>query len=142
MLLRAQKDGFAATGLGTVASLSRYRVEIHKKFSIPAMCIVFVLIGAPLALRFPRGGVGLVIGASALIFGLYYVGLIGGESLADKLIISPFWAMWAPNILMTVVGGALFLRLGREHATARGEGWRDRWAGLRERRRARREGRA
>ncbi len=141
-LLRAQKDGFAATGLGTVASLSRYRVEIHKKFSIPAMCIVFVLIGAPLALRFPRGGVGLVIGASALIFGLYYVGLIGGESLADKLIISPFWAMWAPNILMTVVGGALFLRLGREHATARGEGWRDRWTGLRERRRARREGRA
>jgi hypothetical protein len=43
---------------------------------------------------------------------------------------------------MTVVGGALFLRLGREHATGRGEGWRDRLAGLRERRRARREGRA
>jgi lipopolysaccharide export system permease protein len=140
--LRGQVAGYAATSLGTVASLSRYRVEIHKKFSIPAMCIVFVLIGAPLALRFPRGGVGLVIGASALIFGLYYVGLIGGESLADKLIISPFWAMWAPNLLMTVAGGALFLRLGREHATARGEGWRDRLAGWRERRRARREGRA
>ncbi len=137
--LRYQFEGQTATRAGNLASLSRYGVEIYKKFSIPAMCIVFVLIGAPLALRFPRGGVGLVIGASAGIFGLYYVGLIGGESLADKLIITPFWAMWAPNLLMTAAGLALFLRLGREHATARGEGWGERLRALRERRRARRE---
>jgi lipopolysaccharide export system permease protein len=140
--LRYQQEGLNATRLNALTELSRYRVEIHKKFSIPAMCLVFVLIGAPLALRFPRGGVGLVIGASAGIFGLYYVGLIGGESLADKLLITPFWAMWAPNLLMTVAGLVLFLRLGREHATGRGEGWRDRLAWARERwSRQREEGR-
>jgi len=139
--LRSQSEMLASRRLGTVASMARYRVEIHKKVSIPAMCIVFVLIGAPLALRFPRGGVGLVIGASAGIFGMYYVGLIGGESLADKLIIAPFWAMWAPNILMTAIGTALFLRLGREHATGRGDGWGDRLAAARDRWRARRGGR-
>ena len=41
-----------------------FGVEIHKKFSLAVACIVFVLIGAPIALRFPRGGVGLVIGVS------------------------------------------------------------------------------
>ncbi|MEK6768983.1 MAG: LptF/LptG family permease, partial [Gemmatimonadota bacterium] len=41
-----------------------FEVEIYKKFSIALSCLVFVLIGAPVALRFPRGGVGLVIGAS------------------------------------------------------------------------------
>jgi len=120
--LRDQQSVFDARRAASFGYVSRYRVEIHKKFAIPAMCIVFVLIGAPLALRFPRGGVGLVIGASAGIFGLYYIGLIGGESLADKLIITPFWAMWTPNLLMTAAGLVLFARLGREHATSRGGG--------------------
>ena len=131
LVLRARYDA-------TLVQLYRYRVEIHKKFSIPAMCVVFVLIGAPLALRFPRGGVGLVIGASAGIFGLYYVGLIGGESLADKLVITPFWAMWAPNLLMMAVGAALFARLGREHASNRGGDWSERIAAIRDRWLARR----
>lgn len=137
--LRDQQQVFRARRAAIAGYVSRYRVEIHKKFAIPAMCIAFVLIGAPLALRFPRGGVGLVIGASAGIFGLYYVGLIGGETLADKQIITPFWAMWTPNLLMTAVGLALFSRLGREHATSRGgSAWSGRFAALLDRRRARR----
>ncbi len=103
--------------------IALYAVEIHKKYSIAASCLVFVLIGAPVALRFPRGGVGLVIGASVFIFGVYYVGLIGGETLADATILSPFWAMWGPNLLMSAVGLVMFARLGYEHATTRGGGW-------------------
>ena len=115
-----------------------YQVEIHKKFSIAASCIVFVLIGAPVALRFPRGGVGLVIGSSVAIFGFYYIGLIGGETLADMLIITPFWAMWTPNLLMTVGGILLFRRLGHEHATTRGAGgWTELLARRRRARRSR-----
>ncbi len=95
-------------------------VEIHKKFAISIACIVFVLIGAPIALRFPRGGVGLVIGVSLFVFALYYVGLIAGEALADKDILTPFWAMWAANILLTGVGVLLLARMGREAATSRG----------------------
>ena len=138
--LRQQQEIYRARRLAAEAQLARYRVEIQKKFSIPAMCIVFVLIGAPFAMRFPRGGVGLVIGASAGIFGLYYVGLIGGESLADKLIITPFWAMWTPNLLMTAVGLVLFARLGREHATSRGAEWPGFAGRIADRWRARRSG--
>ena len=99
-----------------------FQVEIHKKFSLAVSCIVFVLIGAPIALRFPRGGVGMVIGSSVAIFGIYYIGLIGGESFADRRIITPFWAMWTPNLLMATLGIFLFLRLGTEKATSRGGG--------------------
>src|SRR3712207_6141951 len=98
----------------------RYLVEIHKKFSLAATCVVFVLIGAPIALRFPRGGVGLVIGVSLGIFALYYVGLIGGEALADRSIISPVLGMWAANMIMAGVGLFMTARMGRETATARG----------------------
>lgn len=95
-------------------------VELHKKFAISVACTVFVLVGAPIALRFPRGGVGLVIGVSLAIFGIYYVGLIAGEALADKNILTPFLAMWAANILLTIVGLFLLARMGRESATTRG----------------------
>ncbi len=95
-------------------------VELHKKFAISVACTVFVLIGAPIALRFPRGGVGLVIGVSLVVFGIYYIGLIAGEAMADRAILTPFWAMWAANILLTLVGLVLMARMGRESATSRG----------------------
>ena len=99
---------------------NRYDVEIHKKFSLAAACMIFVLVGAPIALRFPRGGVGLVIGVSFAVFGLYYVGLIGGETLANKAYLPPWLAMWAANILLLAVGLLLAARMGRETSTARG----------------------
>jgi len=117
--LRGQLAVLSAQQRIALQQVASLRVEIHKKYSLAVSCIVFVLVGAPVALRFPRGGMGLVIGASVAIFGLYYIGLIGGESLADLLWISPFWAMWAPNILMALVGAGLLARLGRAHA-ARG----------------------
>ncbi len=94
-------------------SANRYEVEIWKKYSIPAACIVFVLIGAPIAVRYRRAGVALVVGVSLVVFCAYYVALIGGEHLADRQIVSPFWAMWAPNVLFLGVGIAAFLQARR-----------------------------
>jgi lipopolysaccharide export system permease protein len=105
---------------------NRYDIEIHKKFSLAAACIIFVLIGAPIAVRFPRGGVGLVIGVSLLVFALYYVGLIGGESLANEGIVPPFWAMWGTNVILSVVGIVLLLRMGKDSTSNRGGDWSDR----------------
>ncbi len=105
---------------------NRYEIEIYKKFSLAAACLIFVILAAPLAVRFPRGGVGLVIGVSLIVFALYYVGLIGGEALANKGLVSPFLAMWGTNIIMTVVGIVLLFRMGRDSNTGRGGSWSDR----------------
>lgn len=101
-------------------TVDQYRVEIEKKFAIATACLIFVLLGAPIALRFPRGGVGLTIGVSLAVFGLYYVGLLGGEALADRDLIGPAVAMWSTNILLGIVGLALMARIGSEGATSRG----------------------
>jgi lipopolysaccharide export system permease protein len=102
-----------------------YQVEINKKLAIASACFVFALIGVPLALRFPRGGAGLVIGTSVIVFAIYYVGLIGGEDLGDRLIVSPFLAMWAPNLLFGIVGTAGLWATRRASPAARGGGWSD-----------------
>jgi lipopolysaccharide export system permease protein len=105
---------------------NRYEIEIHKKFSLAAACLIFVILGAPIAVRFPRGGVGLVIGVSLLVFALYYVGLIGGEALANDGYLPPFWAMWGTNVILTAVGLVLLFRMGREAGSGRGGDWGDR----------------
>jgi lipopolysaccharide export system permease protein len=89
---------------GALYRQAAYRVEAHKKLAIAAASIVFVLLGVPAALRFPRGGVGLVVGVSMAVFTIYYVGLIAGEALANRLIVPPFWAMWGTDIIFSVVG--------------------------------------
>ncbi len=89
--------------------MNKYAVEIHKKFAIPVAAIVCVLIGAPIGVRFPRGGIGMVIGVSLSVFCVYYICLIGGENLADRNIISPFWAMWLPNAIFALIGGITML---------------------------------
>jgi lipopolysaccharide export system permease protein len=101
-------------------TMSRYSVEIQKKFALAAACVVFVLLGAPIGIRFPRGGVGLVIGVSIAVFALYYVGLIVGEDLANKLILDPVIAMWMANALFTVIGVFGLIRVQRSGGTARG----------------------
>ena len=96
-----------------IQAASRLEVEIWKKYSIPFACIVFVIIGAPVAVRYRQGGVSMVVGVSFLVFTAYYVALIGGEHLADQELLEPFWAMWAPNVLFLAVGAATFFRARR-----------------------------
>jgi len=102
-----------------------YLVEIHKKVAIAVACFVFALVGVPVALRFPRGGAGLVIGTSVFVFAIYYVGLIGGEDLGDRLIVSPFLSMWGPNLLFGTLGLIGLWVMRRASPTARGGDWSD-----------------
>lgn len=98
----------------------QYSVEVHKKWAISAACIVFVIVGVPMALRFPRGGVGLVLGGGLSVFALNYVGLIAGESLGDEGFISPWLAMWGPNLILLVLGSIGLYRVSRESGSTRG----------------------
>ncbi len=89
--------------------IAQLLVEVHKKYAIAVACVVFVLVGIPLRMRFKHGGVGIVITMSMIIIIFYYICLTGGENLADRMILSPFWAMWAPNVILFLLG--LFLLL-------------------------------
>ena len=98
----------------------RFWVEVHKKWAISFACMSFVIIGIVMAVRFPRGGIGLVIGGGLLVFSVHYVGLTAGESLADRGLVSPWLAMWAPNIVLTILGLFGLVRLSRESGSTRG----------------------
>ncbi|MGI9628966.1 MAG: LptF/LptG family permease [Longimicrobiales bacterium] len=111
--------------------VNKHEVEIHKKYTIAFACLVFVLIGAPIGVRFPRGGVGMVISVSALVMSVYWIGLIAGEKLADKGLADPFWVMWTPNFIFLTVGLFMVTKMGKWVASARGGGWSEVVASIR-----------
>ena len=102
-----------------------YQVEIQKKFTIAVACFVFGLLGVPVALRFPRGGAGLVFAVSVVVFAIYYIGLIVGEDIGDRLILSPFLSMWGPNLIFGTLGLIGMWVMRRSSPTARGGDWAD-----------------
>lgn len=89
-------------------------VEIHKKYSIPIACIVFVLVGAPLGILSRRGNMAASGGIGLFFFILYWAFLIAGEELADRQIITPAAAMWAPNIVVGIFGIYLVFSVVKE----------------------------
>jgi len=100
--------------------MNAYGVEIHKKFALAVACFVFVLLGAPIALRFPRGGVGLTIGVSLFVFALYYICLIAGESIAKRGLMPAVVSMWMANVIFGLIALWMLSKMGQEGSTARG----------------------
>ncbi len=98
----------------SIRTIRKYRVEIEKKYSIPFACIIFVLIGVPLGVSTRQGGAGIGLAVSLVIILVYYVFLIAGEQLADRGLVPPALAMWAPNILIGALGVHLMIRSIRE----------------------------
>jgi lipopolysaccharide export system permease protein len=112
--------------LGDSARLmNSYGVEIHKKFALAVACFIFVLLGAPIALRFPRGGVGLTIGVSLFVFALYYVCLIAGESIAKRGLMPAVVSMWMANVIFGLLALWMLSRMGKEGSTSRGGDMRE-----------------
>ncbi len=83
-----------------IAELS---VEYHKKFALPVACVVFVLLGAPIGMRVKRGGPAVAF-MSIGFFLFYYICLIAGGELANRLILPPWLAIWLANIVLGVLG--------------------------------------
>lgn len=98
----------------------RFTVEVHKKYALSGACIAFVLMAFPVAVRFPRGGIGLVIGVGLVSYAVYNFGLTAGETFADRGYLSPALSMWAPDLLFTVVGLVGLLIVRKEYGSTRG----------------------
>jgi len=91
--------------------IARYMVEVHKKFSIPLACIIFVLLGAPIGMYTRKGNLGYAALISTFFLTFYWISIIQGEKMADRLYITPFMGMWSSNILLTLIGIYLVTRL-------------------------------
>jgi lipopolysaccharide export system permease protein len=107
--LRADADYWHMEREGLLKRMAALSVEIHKKFALPAACVVFVLIGAPIGMRVKRGGPAVAF-VSIGFFLFYYACLVVGEEMANRLLIPAWLAMWLANIVLGMLGVDLTAR--------------------------------
>ena len=86
-------------------------VEIHKKIALAFSCFVFMLLGASLAMVTRRREKSINFGMAFIITGAYYVLLLGSEALALEGYLNAGVAMWLPNIIFTLIGTILTLKV-------------------------------
>jgi lipopolysaccharide export LptBFGC system permease protein LptF len=110
-LREAERSVRAETEPDAITRIVAYEVEVQKKLALAVACVVMALAGVVIALRIRRGGMWLVVGASCVVFWGYYVLMVAGESLADRLLVSPFVGMWLANALL--LAAALMLAAWR-----------------------------
>lgn len=86
-----------------LTQLYRAEVEWHRKLTMPALVIVFFIIGAALGAIIKKGGLGTPIVISVIFFVIYYVISIPGEKMAKEGTMESVVGMWFPLVLLTPI---------------------------------------
>ena len=103
--------------LSYIKQINKYSVELHKKFSIPIACFIFILLGTPLGIMSRNRNMSVSISISIIFFIIYWSFLILGEDLADRGRLNPAISMWAPNIFLGLLSYYLYRIITRENVS-------------------------
>ncbi len=93
--------------------LQTYRVELHRRFSMPAACLVFALFAFPVGSRARRSGRTVGFGVGLLVAIAYWGLLIAGQTFGVRMSLSPGFSMWLPDAVVLTAAVVLFL-VGRK----------------------------
>ena len=99
---------------GNIKEARRMSVRIQEKFTLPAACLVFGLIGSGFGLRsISRSSKSQGFGLSVLLIFGYYIISFFSSSLGVKGILNPFMAAWAPVFISITVALLLIKRASK-----------------------------
>ena len=79
-------------------------MEKHRKFTLSIAVLIFFFIGAPLGAIIRRGGLGMPVVVSILLFIAYYIVSMTGEKSAREDVWQMFTGMWFSTFVFLPVG--------------------------------------
>jgi lipopolysaccharide export system permease protein len=82
----------------------KFKVEWHRKYTLSVACIILFFIGAPLGAIIRKGGLGMPLVISIIMFVLYHVLTIIGEKAAKSQILEPWFGMWLASMIYFPLG--------------------------------------
>ena len=113
-LIQAKKAEALYQKSGNTKEARRMRVRIQEKFTLPAACLVFGLIGSAFGVRsFSRSSKSQGFGLSVLLIFGYYILSFFSSSLGVKGILTPFMAAWTPVFISITVALLLIRRASK-----------------------------
>lgn len=85
-------------------SIRRHGIELQKKFTLSFACIIFFFIGAPLGAIIRKGGIGLPLVVSVILFIIYYIIDNTGYKMAKDGRVSVIEGMWLSSAVLLPLG--------------------------------------
>jgi lipopolysaccharide export system permease protein len=98
--LEDTKSSFA----GKLRHIRRHSIEWHRKYTLSVACLILFFVGAPLGAIIRKGGLGLPLVVSTLLFVLFHIASTTGDKYVRTGVMDPWVGMW--------LSSALFLPLG------------------------------
>ena len=123
-------------------SLRKHQIEAHKKFTLSLACLLFFFIGAPLGAIIRKGGLGVSVVISVIIFIFYYMVNVGSEKMAKTGEWNIVSGVWLSSAILLPIGIFLINRANKDSVVFNIEGYREffqRLLGLRTSRRLNRK---
>jgi lipopolysaccharide export system permease protein len=90
-------------------SLQSYRVEFHRKFSMPIGCLVFAFFAFPVGVRARRSGRTVGFGVGLFVAIVYWGLLVAGQTFGVRMSFSPALSMWFPDGIVLLAGAMFFM---------------------------------
>lgn len=88
-------------------TVRRHEIEWHRRFTLSFACLIFFFIGAPLGAIIRKGGLGLPIVISVVLFIIYYIIDTTGYKMAREGFWEVYQGMWLSSAVLFPLG--LFL---------------------------------
>jgi lipopolysaccharide export system permease protein len=90
--------------MDSVRNLNRFEIEWHKKYTFALACLIFLLIGAPLGAIIRKGGLGMPLVISVLLFIFYWIMSTTGEKVARDSMNSVWEGVWFSSLFFLPAG--------------------------------------
>ena len=104
----------AEAALRFLADMRENRVkhiyDLHTKYSMAVVCLIFVFIGAPMGAIVRKGGFGYPILVSIIFFMIFVILTIFCRKIAESFVLPAALAGWVPNILLFPIGLVLTIK--------------------------------
>ena len=118
----------------TAYSLRRHKTAWHEKITLSLACLVFFFIGAPLGGIIRKGGLGMPVVISVLIFIFYYIINNSGYKLARDGNWLAWEGMWLSTAVLAPLGAYLTYKSNTDSVALNIDTYKElfkRWAGIR-----------
>lgn len=102
--LKATVDGLISNTKFDREEIAPYFVEWHKKFTLSVIIVLLFLISAPLGAIIRKGGIGMPLVISVILFVLFYAINMVGEKIGKEGMVPIWMGMWMSSLVLLPIG--------------------------------------
>lgn len=102
----------------------RHAIEWHRKFTLSFACLIFFFIGAPLGAIIRKGGLGMPVVISVLMFIVYYIIDTTGIKMAQEFVLPVFVGLWISSAVLLPVGIFLTYKAAKDSTLFNAESYK------------------